>query len=230
MAIRGDRREPKHWLLMGSLAVAIHATAALALPVAPEEKPGVPGPAAELWFETLEHGASEGERADVVAHASSAASEHAPAARRVRTEPRSASDGSAALSSGESDGRASDGSATNDVGSGTAADLTGGLGEPLGLHDGEPAHPPRLIARGDPCRGYFPTKSRAHRGEVMVDVDVDDHGRPREVHVLVEQPTAEGFGDAAMACARRLQFTPAADGHGAPVAGHAKLRLRFRHI
>jgi hypothetical protein len=44
---------------------------------------------------------------------------------------------------------------------------------------------------------------------------------------VLEQPSEQGFGAAARACASVLRFKPAVDARGVNIAGEAKLELRF---
>jgi hypothetical protein len=90
------------------------------------------------------------------------------------------------------------------------------------------ARGPGLLARGDICSRYFPSHAHANLGRVQISVQVDAAGHARASRVLLESPLGNEFGSAARACAAALRFVPAIDRRGAPVAGEAKLELRFR--
>lgn len=107
---------------------------------------------------------------------------------------------------------------------GSGARGSGGNGRGSG---GGAVRAPRLLARGDPCAGYFPIGAVAKRGQVQLDVTVDAQGHPRGAQVLAEMPGRQGFGPAARACARRLHFAPAHDDRGHAVSWHATIRVRF---
>ncbi|HEX6242349.1 MAG TPA: hypothetical protein VFZ61_15665, partial [Polyangiales bacterium] len=87
---------------------------------------------------------------------------------------------------------------------------------------------PALLALDNPCGTFFPAGARADLGEVQIDVEVDATGHAHASSVLLELPLGQGFANAAHACARQLHFTPALGQNGAPTAGHAKLKLRFK--
>jgi hypothetical protein len=89
-------------------------------------------------------------------------------------------------------------------------------------------HGPALLALSNPCTGYFPEDAHVDQGEVQLDVTVDASGHTHASAVLAEQPRGQGFASAAHDCARRLQFAPAVSERGAPMAGHARLKLRFK--
>jgi TonB family protein len=90
------------------------------------------------------------------------------------------------------------------------------------------ARGPGLVAIGSPCSSFFPADADDDQGEVQIDVSVDAEGHTRASNVLIEAPRGQGFGNAARACVRRLHFAPARAAGGAPVAGHATLKLRFK--
>jgi Gram-negative bacterial TonB protein C-terminal len=87
---------------------------------------------------------------------------------------------------------------------------------------------PALRSFGNPCTGYFPAHAHASQGEVQLDVLVDASGRTHASAVLAELPHGQGFAHAARECARRLQFAPAVSDSDAPMASHARLKLRFK--
>ena len=87
---------------------------------------------------------------------------------------------------------------------------------------------PALLAAGDLCAPFFPDRAEADRGEVQIEVEVDAGGHAHASAVLIEAPLNQGFASAARECARRLRFAPAMSESGAPVIGHAKLKLRFK--
>jgi TonB family protein len=92
------------------------------------------------------------------------------------------------------------------------------------------AHGPALLPAGSSCAADFPARAHADHGEVHVLVDVDAGGHAHVSSVLLEHPHGQGFGSAARSCAEHLRFDPAIDPRGAPVPGHAKLRLRFDRV
>jgi hypothetical protein len=57
---------------------------------------------------------------------------------------------------------------------------------------------------------------------------IDGVGHVLGSEALQEAPQGQGFGAAAKACAPHLRFAPARDSSGQPVAGEARISLRFR--
>jgi hypothetical protein len=104
----------------------------------------------------------------------------------------------------------------------------GSQGTGAGPATGRVGHGPGLVTLGSPCASYFPADAHDDQGEVQIDVSVDAAGHTHASTVLAEQPRGQGFGNAAQACVRQLRFAPARAESGAPVAGHATLKLRFR--
>jgi len=101
-----------------------------------------------------------------------------------------------------------------------------GSGPGLGTDAGE-AVQPRLLAWSNPCAGYFPTGAHVAHGSVQVSVEVGASGQITTTQVMAEHPRDEGFGRAARACIEQLRFSPARTSEGRPVAGRARLLLRF---
>jgi hypothetical protein len=129
-------------------------------------------------------------------------------------------------------GEASDGAGTGNAGGAMGAEAgvagtKGAASDGTGA-GGAAAHGPGLIARGSPCFRFFPAQARVLAGEVQIEVNVDAAGHSHASRILVESPRGQGFASAASACARQLTFAPAADAAGLPVAGRAKLLLKFR--
>lgn len=89
------------------------------------------------------------------------------------------------------------------------------------------AHGPSLLSSGNPCRGFFPAAAAIDHAAVRISVEVDSAGHARASRVLAESPGGQHFRQAAQACAAALRFAPAADLDGSPIAGVAKLELRF---
>lgn len=108
-----------------------------------------------------------------------------------------------------------------------AAAALGGVGSLSGQAALGNARKPGLLATRNPCSGFFPAAARADHGAVQLSVEVDATGHTRAARVLAETPVGQQFGRAARACAAALRFVPAADGMGVPVAGAARLELRF---
>ena len=104
-----------------------------------------------------------------------------------------------------------------------AADLGGGHAS----HSQTAVRRPALLTVAAPCRGYFPARAAAKQGVVRISVRVDANGHSELSRVLIESPSSQGFGTAALACAAALRFSPAVDGEGAAVPGEAKLELLF---
>jgi len=91
---------------------------------------------------------------------------------------------------------------------------------------GELGRAPRLTVF-DPCRGFFPSKAQADRGEAAVRVTVAADGSVRTVSVLAERPLDQGFGLAARACLLAVRFEPALDTHGEVVTAVAPITVKF---
>ena len=89
------------------------------------------------------------------------------------------------------------------------------------------ARGPRLVPEPNPCRGVFPTNAGCDRAIVTVALDVTESGTPTTPQVLSEQPSGQGFANAARLCSASLRFYPASDGAGRPVAARSVVRLRF---
>lgn len=136
--------------------------------------------------------------------------------------------GSSAPPSGETSGESpARGSQTLGVGAGASrSGAPGGSTSGFGRAGGLP-HGPSLLASQDPCRGFFPAAARVDHAAVRIRVEVDAAGHTRASHVLAESPGGQQFRSAARACAAALRFAPAADLDGSPIAGVAKLELRF---
>jgi hypothetical protein len=113
-------------------------------------------------------------------------------------------------------------------GGGAAGSSSKGEASSSGTGAGDVFRGPALLAAGDLCASYFPAHAHVDRGEVQIDVEVDASGRAHASAVMVEAPLGQGFAGAARECARWLRFAPALSQLGAPVAGHAKLKLRFK--
>jgi periplasmic protein TonB len=90
----------------------------------------------------------------------------------------------------------------------------------------ELSRPPSL-SELDPCRGFFPTRAQADRGEVQLKVRVEADGKVRTVTIAREQPIAQGFGFAARDCLMSKRFSPALDKAGAPVSVVSPVTIRF---
>lgn len=102
-----------------------------------------------------------------------------------------------------------------------AAAAAGGTGSAPVL-----SRPPRL-SEADPCRGFFPARARADRGEVALRVRVEADGSVRAVSVARESPVGHGFGFAARDCLLSKQFSPALDKSGVSVAVVSPVTVRF---
>jgi outer membrane biosynthesis protein TonB len=122
----------------------------------------------------------------------------------------------------------SSGAPGSTLGGHSASAALGAVGEGAVGPAGVLGRGPALLALGNPCTGYFPEDAHADHGEVQLDVTVDASGHTHASAVLAEQPLGQGFASAARDCARRLEFAPAVSEHGAPMAGHARLKLRFK--
>jgi TonB family protein len=88
------------------------------------------------------------------------------------------------------------------------------------------ATPPRL-EESDPCRGHFPPKASADRGDVTLALTVSAEGAVVDARVLREQPAQQGFGRAALTCLRAKRFLPARDAAGSPTPALAPVSVRF---
>lgn len=134
-----------------------------------------------------------------------------------------------ALSHGEPDpaGLAAGDQASGDPLGGQSGLATGPGAGLVGVATLAAAHPPGLMALGDPCRGFYPSNANADHGEVRVVVRVGLDGNAAESHVVTEAPVQQGFASAARACVARLRFRPARDVRGNAVPGQAVLALSF---
>jgi periplasmic protein TonB len=90
----------------------------------------------------------------------------------------------------------------------------------------ELSRPPSL-AEVDPCRGFFPARAQADRGEVLLKVRLESDGKVRSVAIAREVPGAQGFGFAARDCLMSKRFSPALDKAGRPVAVVSPVTIRF---
>jgi TonB family protein len=90
----------------------------------------------------------------------------------------------------------------------------------------ELSRPPSLD-EAEPCRGFFPQRAQADRGEVSLKVRVEADGRVRSVNIARESPAAQGFGFAARDCLMSKHFSPALDKAGLPVAVVSPVTIRF---
>jgi protein TonB len=90
----------------------------------------------------------------------------------------------------------------------------------------ELSRPPSL-GEADPCRGFFPARAQADRGEVRLKVRVEADGKVRMVTLARETPSAQGFGPAARDCLMSKRFSPALDKAGLPVAVVSPVTIRF---
>jgi periplasmic protein TonB len=90
----------------------------------------------------------------------------------------------------------------------------------------ELSRPPSL-GELDPCRGFFPTRAQADRGEVQLKVRVEADGKVRSVTIARELPAAQGFGFAARDCLMSKRFSPALDKAGHPVSVLSPVTIRF---
>ncbi len=90
----------------------------------------------------------------------------------------------------------------------------------------ELSRPPSL-GESDPCRGFFPSKAQADRGEVQLKVRVEADGKVRSVTLAHEAPSSQGFGPAARECLLSKRFSPALGKDGQPVAVVSPVTIRF---
>lgn len=231
-----------HYLFGGGLSLLVHVAIVLGFPAAPTSEPAeatdTPG---LLWLEPGPAAGSTTEAGVAADEAASAAPArgHRGSSRRLPAQaatPPAAPPAEPASHPYEgptavADGATSTGEALAGTGTtaGTGANGTGGPGGAGadGGGGGEPVSGPRLLASGNPCRGYFPAGAHAAHGRVQVEVEVGANGRIASTRVMAEQPLGEGFAGAARACADRLLFTPAHTSRGTPVEGHARLLLSF---
>jgi outer membrane biosynthesis protein TonB len=221
-------------------ALVVHVTLALASPGGGVADLPVAS-AGLVWMEGTAVG--QGCNAEVATSAVPTSPASRPT-RRGRTRangatPRREHGGLPATTSGESSGGPSAGLPSTGIATtaGTAADHA-----TPASHDGQAlaaatasapivsAHGPALRPAGSSCSADFPARARVDHGEVQVIVDVDAAGHAHVRSVLLEHPHGQGFGSAARSCAEHLHFDPAIDVRGAPVSGHAKLRLRFDRL
>jgi outer membrane biosynthesis protein TonB len=111
------------------------------------------------------------------------------------------------------------------------AQLPDGPDAPVSGAGGKSAAPelsrPPSLRELDPCRGFFPERAQADRGEVSLKVRVEADGKVRSVAIAREVPAAQGFGSAARDCLMSKHFSPALDESGLPVAVLSPVTIRF---
>lgn len=233
---------PGRWCISGGVALLAHLAVMHGLPQPPVSSPAGTGPGRSLSIEIVDAPSPAGPEAPSSAttaprsraRASSRRPEPIRARRASPPPPRDEGVEAALASTGGAEREADlDGDQEPSPSIGTGRDLFGaqgaaesGLGSGPGGDDEVLA--PRLLARGDPCAGFFPAGAREEQGEVRVSVWVDPNGRSRASAILAERPMARGFGSAARGCVEHLTFAPARDRLGTAVAGRAELRIRFR--
>jgi len=107
-------------------------------------------------------------------------------------------------------------------GPGSGAEAGGGTG-----HGTDLRRPVRLPARNWRCP-WPPQANALHIDEqtVVLRVDVDARGRVQDAALL--RDPGNGFGTAALRCARDARFTPARDAQGRPIPARSPpIRVRF---
>jgi hypothetical protein len=85
---------------------------------------------------------------------------------------------------------------------------------------------PRLVA-DDPCKGYYPSDAIVDSAFATVRVIVESDGRTRNVQLIGEDPTGQGFGNAARRCLQTQRWNPAKDHAGKTVPTATTFRIRF---
>lgn len=128
---------------------------------------------------------------------------------------------------GQGTGRGGVGAARQAVPQAAAGAATTGRGNHDSAQLRHFAVPPRLD-ESDPCRGYFPSMATADRAEVTLRLVVSAQGVVLRASVLNEQPSSQGFGDAAVRCLRSKRFVPARNEDGQPQKSEAPVAVRFR--
>ena len=84
----------------------------------------------------------------------------------------------------------------------------------------------RLLTPGA-CQRLFPREARDDAGAVVIELRVAETGEAFASSVLAELPQNQGFGRAAVACAKLLRFAPAEDALGMRTSSVSVVRLRF---
>ncbi|HEY6877324.1 MAG TPA: TonB family protein [Polyangiales bacterium] len=111
------------------------------------------------------------------------------------------------------------------------AQLPEGPEPSLAAAPGTPSAPalsrPPSLDELEPCRGFFPERAQADRGEVALKVRVEADGKVRSVTIARESPSGQGFGFAARECLMSKRFSPALDKAGQPVAVVSPVTIRF---
>lgn len=237
-------------ILPVGISVLVHAAIILVFPAVPEAVLAEPPGASDLlWLSSV--GGSDGAGSE----GSPQTMAHEPAvgrargvrhvrtgARRVAASPASRGHGDAPRVSGDAGssavpsagreaeegrgGGATPGDGAGPLGTAAGAGAGGGTGPSTAGASGG-GHGPTLVAWSNPCAGFFPSGAHTAHGTVQVEVEVGVNGQPAGARVMAEEPRGEGFGGAARACAERLRFRPATSTSGTPVAGRARLLLRF---
>lgn len=120
-------------------------------------------------------------------------------------------------------------------GSGRATGRASGRGSPGGRGDsgsgpGSRATPAK-VASSAPWNCAWPDAAldqASNRARVLLEIKVDKRGKMMRAKVL--QSPGYGFGQEALACAKRQRYTPAKDPQGRAMSGGSiKVRVNFEH-
>jgi hypothetical protein len=85
---------------------------------------------------------------------------------------------------------------------------------------------PHLV-NDDPCAGFYPADAIVDSAFAVVRVIVESDGRTRDVRLLSETPTDQGFGTAARRCLTGQRWAPAKNHDGLAVPTATTFRVRF---
>lgn len=101
------------------------------------------------------------------------------------------------------------------------------LSSPAPRQQVDRSHPPKL-ADGVSWNCSFPAEAD-EKGidDAVVGLGIDVAPNGQVINVTVERDPGAGFGRAAASCARSKRFSPAEDRDGHPIAGRARVNVRF---
>jgi len=83
---------------------------------------------------------------------------------------------------------------------------------------------PVLVAKTEPEYSEEARKAK-YSGEVLLSIVVDEHGIPRDIHVV--RPLGLGLDEKAIEAVMKWRFRPGMKG-GRPVATQAQVQVNFR--
>ena len=88
-----------------------------------------------------------------------------------------------------------------------------------------PSAKPTLVKNA--CERSFVHTATVDEATVVVELTVAEDSEVKNIVVIDENPTGQGFGAAAMTCMAESSFAAARDAAGKPLARTTRLHLRF---